>query len=55
MLRKLLFEDGSLSDLLLSAFIQRRELLRRQRGIGVAVRDRSESALCTARRDGSRR
>jgi thioredoxin reductase (NADPH) len=36
-LRKLLFEDGSLSDLLLSAFIERRELLQRQQGIGVEI------------------
>jgi len=36
-LRKLLFEDGSLSDLLLSAFIERRELLQRQQGIGLEI------------------
>jgi thioredoxin reductase (NADPH) len=36
-LRKLLFEDGALSDLLLSAFIERRELLQRQQGIGVEI------------------
>ena len=36
-LRKLLFEDGSLSDLLLSAFIERRELLQREQGIGVEI------------------
>jgi thioredoxin reductase (NADPH) len=36
-LRKLLFEDGSLSDLLLSAFIERRELLQRQQGIGIEI------------------
>ena len=34
-LRRLLFEDGSLSDLLLSAFVERRELLQqRARGSG---------------------
>jgi thioredoxin reductase (NADPH) len=36
-LRKLLFEDGALSDLLLSAFIERRELLQRLHGIGVEI------------------
>src|ERR1700679_1470462 len=33
-LRGLLFEDGALSDLLLSAFVQRRELLQVQ-GVGI--------------------
>lgn len=45
-LRQLLFEDGSLSDLLLSAFIQRRELLQQRQGIGVEIigpRESSES------------
>ncbi len=45
-LRKLLFEDGSLSDLLLSAFIERREALQRQQGIGIEIvgpRDSSET------------
>jgi thioredoxin reductase (NADPH) len=36
-LRQLLFEDGSLSDLLLSAFIQRRELLQQRQGVGVEI------------------
>jgi len=36
-LRRLLFEDGSLSDLLLSAFIQRRELLQQRQGVGIEV------------------
>jgi thioredoxin reductase (NADPH) len=36
-LRQLLFEDGDLSDLLLSAFIQRRELLQQQEGIGIEI------------------
>ena len=31
-LRRLLFEDGSLSDLLLSAFVERREMLQRRAG-----------------------
>lgn len=43
-LRKLLFEDGSLSDLLLSAFIERRELLQRQQGIGVEIVGPRDSA-----------
>jgi len=43
-LRKLLFEDGSLSDLLLSAFIERRELLQRQQGIGIEILGPHESA-----------
>jgi thioredoxin reductase (NADPH) len=36
-LRRLLFEDGSLSDLLLSAFVERRELLQQREGIGVEI------------------
>jgi thioredoxin reductase (NADPH) len=36
-LRRLLFEDGSLSDLLLSAFVQRRELLQQRQGVGVEI------------------
>jgi thioredoxin reductase (NADPH) len=36
-LRQLLFEDGSLSDLLLTAFIERREALQQQHGIGVEI------------------
>jgi thioredoxin reductase (NADPH) len=43
-LRRLLFEDGSLSDLLLSAFIERRELLQRQQGIGIEVFGSRDSA-----------
>ena len=31
------FEDGSLSDLLLSAFVQRRELLQQRQGIGIEI------------------
>jgi thioredoxin reductase (NADPH) len=45
-LRQLLFEDGSLSDLLLSAFVQRRELLQQRDGIGIEVigpRDAAET------------
>ena len=36
-LRALLFEDGDLSDLLLSAFIARREALQQQAGIGLEI------------------
>lgn len=36
-LRQLLFEDGSLSDLLLAAFVERRELLQQQQGIGFEI------------------
>jgi thioredoxin reductase (NADPH) len=36
-LRSLLFEDGPLSDLVLSAFISRREALQRVQGIGVEI------------------
>ncbi len=36
-LRQLLFEDGALSDLLLSAFVERRELLQQRQGIGFEV------------------
>ena len=36
-LRQLLFDDGELSELLLSAFIQRRELLQQQEGIGIEI------------------
>jgi thioredoxin reductase (NADPH) len=36
-LRKLLFDDGSLSDLLLTAFVERRELLQRREGIGLEI------------------
>ncbi len=36
-LRQLLFEDGALSDLLLAAFVERREQLQRHEGIGVEI------------------
>jgi len=36
-LRQLLFEDGSLSDLLLTAFVERRELLQQHEGIGIEI------------------
>src|SRR3954452_18500052 len=43
-LRQLLFDDGSLSDLLLSAFIERRELLQQRDGIGLEIVAPSDSA-----------
>lgn len=43
-LRRLLFEDGSLSDLLLSAFIERRELLQQRQGIGIEILGPRDSA-----------
>jgi thioredoxin reductase (NADPH) len=43
-LRGLLFEDSSLSDLLLSAFVQRRELLQGREGIGIEIIGPPESA-----------
>jgi thioredoxin reductase (NADPH) len=45
-LRRLLMEDSGLSDLLLSAFVQRRELLQERQGVGVEIvgpRDSSET------------
>src|SRR5205823_759488 len=36
-LRRILFEDGSLSDLLLNAFVERRELLQQRHGIGPQI------------------
>ncbi|MGN6815560.1 MAG: FAD-dependent oxidoreductase, partial [Solirubrobacterales bacterium] len=43
-LRKLLREDGSLSDTLLPAFVQRRELLQERQGIGVEIVGPRDSA-----------
>jgi thioredoxin reductase (NADPH) len=43
-LRRLLFEDGSLSDLLLSAFVERRELLQQREGIGIEIVGGRESS-----------
>jgi thioredoxin reductase (NADPH) len=43
-LRQLLFDDGSLSDLLLSAFIERRELLQQRDGIGLEIVGPRDSA-----------
>ncbi|MGN6216923.1 MAG: FAD-dependent oxidoreductase [Solirubrobacterales bacterium] len=43
-LRKLLLEDASLSDVLLPAFVQRRELLQQRQGIGVEIVGPRDSA-----------
>jgi thioredoxin reductase (NADPH) len=43
-LKRLLFEDGSLSALLLSAFIERRELLQQRQGVGVEILGPRDSA-----------
>ena len=43
-LRRLLFEDGSLADLLLSAFVHRRELLQQRQGIGIEIIGPRDSA-----------
>ncbi len=36
-LRRLLFDDGALSDLLLTAFVERREMLQRRPGVGIEI------------------
>jgi thioredoxin reductase (NADPH) len=36
-LRDILFEDGALSDMLLSAFVRRRESLQKEQGIGIEI------------------
>ena len=40
-LRDLLFEDPALSDLLLTAFVERRELLQQRQGVGLEYRRRA--------------
>ena len=52
-LRSLLFEDGPLSDLVLSAFITRREALQRVQGIGVEIVGPRSSAPPGSRTRGS--
>jgi thioredoxin reductase (NADPH) len=42
-LRRLLREDAPLSDILLSAFVQRREMLQQRQGIGIEIIGRRES------------
>ncbi|HEX2265006.1 MAG TPA: FAD-dependent oxidoreductase [Solirubrobacterales bacterium] len=43
-LRKLLLEDAPLSDVLLSAFVQRRELLQQRQGVGIEIVGSRDSA-----------
>lgn len=43
-LRQLLFDDASLADLLLPAFVQRRELLQQREGVGVEIVGPRDSA-----------
>jgi len=43
-LKQLLFDDSDLSDLLLSAFIERRELLQTEQGIGIEIVGPRDSA-----------
>ncbi len=43
-LKQLLFDEGDLSDLLLSAFIERREALQQEQGIGVEIVGPRDSA-----------
>jgi thioredoxin reductase (NADPH) len=43
-LRQLLFDDGSLSELLLSAFVERREMLQQREGIGIEIVGPRDSA-----------
>jgi len=54
-LRALLFEDGSLSDLLLSAFIERRERLQELEGIGIEIVGPRESPATVQLLDFARR
>jgi thioredoxin reductase (NADPH) len=54
-LRRLLFEDGSLSDLLLSAFVERRELLQQRQGIGIEIVGPRDSAETLGLLDFARR
>ncbi|MET0304928.1 MAG: FAD-dependent oxidoreductase [Solirubrobacterales bacterium] len=43
-LRRLLLEDSALSDLLLSAFVERRELLQQRQGVGIEIIGGRDSA-----------
>jgi thioredoxin reductase (NADPH) len=54
-LRPLLFEDGPLGDILLAAFISRREALQRHQGIGVEIIGPRSSAATRAMVDYVRR
>jgi len=54
-LRRLLFDEASLSDLLLSAFIERRELLQQEEGIGLEIVGPRDSAPTRQLADFARR
>jgi thioredoxin reductase (NADPH) len=54
-LRQLLYEDGSLADLLLTAFVERRELLQAQEGIGIEIIGPRDSSETRRLRDFARR
>jgi thioredoxin reductase (NADPH) len=54
-LRQLLFEDGTLADLLLTAFVERRELLQQWEGIGIEIIGPLESSETRRLRDFVRR
>jgi thioredoxin reductase (NADPH) len=54
-LRQLLYEDGSLADLLLTAFVERRELLQQQDGIGIEIVGPRDSIQTRRLRDFARR
>ena len=53
-LRRLLLEDSSLSDLLLSAFVERRELLQQRQGVGIEIIGARDSAETRRLRDFAR-
>jgi len=49
-LRELLFEDSALSDLLLSAFVERRELLQQREDVGMQIvghQDSHDTRACS--------
>jgi thioredoxin reductase (NADPH) len=54
-LRRLLFDDSGLSDLLLSAFIERRELLQQRDGVGIEIVGPRDSPATRALVDFARR
>jgi thioredoxin reductase (NADPH) len=54
-LRKLLREDAPLSDILLSAFVQRRELLQQRQGVGIEIVGPRDSAATRALVDFAKR
>jgi thioredoxin reductase (NADPH) len=54
-LRQLLFDDSSLADLLLSAFVERRELLQQRTDIGIEIIGSHESPDTRRLRDFARR